>query len=78
MFQFGNKLNGRGPGSDEGPTSPPEPTPTHAGSYNTSFTSSPPHMSPPEPTPVVYRVVGARSHVKKADNSQQTDNNSFM
>ncbi|XP_065213728.1 protein sickie-like isoform X2 [Planococcus citri] len=77
LHKFGNKLNGRGPGPDEGPISPPEPTPTHAGSYNTSFRTSPPHMSPPEPTPVVYRVIGARSHIKKSDNSQQTDNSAF-
>ncbi|XP_054270358.1 protein sickie isoform X2 [Macrosteles quadrilineatus] len=36
-----------------------------------------PPLSPPEPTPVVYRVVGSRSHVKKADSSQQTENSAF-
>uniref|UniRef100_A0A1B6D2Z1 AAA+ ATPase domain-containing protein n=2 Tax=Clastoptera arizonana TaxID=38151 RepID=A0A1B6D2Z1_9HEMI len=34
-------------------------------------------LSPPEPQPVVYRVVGSRSHIKKADSSQQTDNSAF-
>ncbi|RZF40004.1 hypothetical protein LSTR_LSTR002407, partial [Laodelphax striatellus] len=36
--------------------------------------------SPPEPQPqppVVYRVVGSRSHIKKADSSQQTENSAF-
>lgn len=36
-----------------------------------------PPLSPPEPTPVVYRVVGSRSHIKKADSSQQTENSAF-
>lgn len=34
-------------------------------------------LSPPEPQPVVYRVVGSRSHIKKADSSQQTENSAF-
>lgn len=33
--------------------------------------------SPPEPQPVMYRVVGSRSHIKKADSSQQTENSAF-
>ncbi|XP_046669946.1 protein sickie isoform X3 [Homalodisca vitripennis] len=36
-----------------------------------------PPLSPPEPQPVVYRVVGSRSHIKKADSSQQTENSAF-
>lgn len=62
---------------DDSPTSPPEPTPTLACVYNQQFLSSPSRVSPPEPTPVVYRVIGARSHVKKTDSGQQTDGNAL-
>ncbi|KAJ4436121.1 hypothetical protein ANN_18748 [Periplaneta americana] len=39
--------------------------------------SLPTSFSPSDQTQVVYRVVGSRSHVKKSDSSQQTDNSAF-
>ncbi|KAJ9581339.1 hypothetical protein L9F63_023483, partial [Diploptera punctata] len=45
------------------------------GPSNQKTVSSP--YNPSEQTQIVYRVVGSRSHVKKSDSSQQTDNSAF-